>query len=184
MIKKILIVLGIIATILVLAFVYLNYRNRTLSPPGKEIFKRSGFSFEVDYSRPSVKGRLIFGAAADGALQPFGSYWRLGANEATEISFNKNILFNGEFLEAGRYRVYAIPGASTFVIGVNSEVGKWGAMEPDYSKDLFKTEVEVNYLNEPIEKFTIRIVQNPQGTADLFFEWSDVQLLVPIQLAE
>jgi len=42
----------------------------------------------------------------------------------------------------------------------------------------------VNYLNEPIEKFTIRIVQNPQGTADLFFEWSDVQLLVPIQLAE
>ena len=100
------------------------------------------------------------------------------------ISVNKNILFNGEFLEAGRYRVYAIPGASTFVIGVNSEVGKWGAMEPDYSKDLFKTEVEVNYLNEPIEKFTIRIVQNPQGTADLFFEWSDVQLLVPIQLAE
>ncbi len=95
MLRKILIALGIIALILILGFVYLNHRNRTLSPPGKVVFEKNNLYLEVNHSRPSVRERLIFGAAADGALQPYGSYWRLGANEATEITINQDVTFNG-----------------------------------------------------------------------------------------
>ena len=66
---------------------------------------------------------------------------------ATEITFNKDVTFNGNSVKAGSYRVYAVPGADAFEIGLNSELGKWGYDEPDYSKDLFKTQwrLKVNY---------------------------------------
>jgi hypothetical protein len=182
MLKKILIGLGIFAIIIIIGMVYLNHRNRTLSPPGETSYNKNGLTIEVKYSRPSVKGRLIFGAAADEALQPYGSYWRLGANEATEIKFLQNVTFNGVPLEKGTYRVYAVPGASTFKIGVNTELGKWGYSEPDYSKDLFTTDVPVTHLDEPVEQMTIRIEEAVNDGAIIYFEWSDVQLPVPISL--
>ena len=157
MLRKILIGLGILAVVLILGFIYLNHRNRTLSPAGEEVFENNNLHIEIKYSRPSVRERLIFGAAADGALQPYGSYWRLGANEATEITINQDITFNGVPLKAGTYRLYAVPGASTFKIGVNTELGKWGYSEPDYNKDLFVTEVPVKHLDTPIEQMTVRI---------------------------
>jgi hypothetical protein len=182
MLKKVLIGLGILAVVIIVGMMYLNHRNRTLSPSGHEILEINELHVEITYSRPSVRGRLIFGAAADDALQPYGSYWRLGANEATEITINQDITFNGVPLKAGTYRLYAVPGANTFTIGVNTELGKWGYSEPDYSKDLFTTEVPVNYLTTPVEQFTIRIEDGPDNGAIVYFEWSDVQLMIPIGL--
>lgn len=182
MLKKILIGLGILAIIIIIGMVYLNHRNRTLSPPGEASYDNKGLTIEIKYSRPSVKGRLIFGAAADEALQPYGSYWRLGANEATEIKFLQDVTFNGVPLEKGTYRVYAVPGASTFKISVNTELGKWGAFEPNHDMDLFTTDVPVTHLDEPVEQMTIRIEQAVNDGAIIYFEWSDVQLPVPISL--
>lgn len=180
MLKKILIGLGVLMVVLIALFMYMNHRNRTLSPPGTAEVKINDLTIEVKYSRPSVKGRLIFGSEAEEALQPYGKYWRLGANEATEIKINKDITLNDLPLKAGSYTMYAIPGANTFRIGVNSEVGKWGAWEPDYSKDLFVTEIPVNKLETPVEVFTSRIEKASDSTAVLYFEWSDVQLNIPI----
>ena len=182
MLKKVLIGLGVLALVLILVFIYANYRNRTLSPPGFVELDVNNLHVEITYSRPSVKGRTIFGAAADGALQPYGSYWRLGANEATEITINHDVTFNGVPLKAGNYSLYAIPGANIFRIGVNTGLGKWGAWEPDYSKDLFITEVPVTQLDVPVEQFTTRIEVGPDNGAIVYFEWSDVQLIIPIGL--
>lgn len=182
MLRKILIVLGVLALVLVLGFVYLNYRNRTLSPPGKELYKKNDLTIQIDYNRPSVRNRLIFGAAADEALQPYGSYWRLGANEATEITINQDITFNGVPLKAGTYAIYAMPGAANFIIGINTETGRWGALEPDYTKDLFRTEVPVTHLDTPVEQFTTRITDGTESAAIVYFEWSDVQIAIPIGL--
>ncbi|MCL6260130.1 DUF2911 domain-containing protein [Aquiflexum sp. TKW24L] len=182
MLKKFLIGLGVLALILAVAFIYMNNRNRTLSPPGFVELDNNKLHVKVLYSRPSVKGRLIFGSEADGALQPWGSYWRLGANEATEMTINQNVIFNGEPLNAGTYSLYAIPGADSFQIGVNTVVGSWGAQEPDYSKDLFVTEVPVTRLVTPVEQFTTRIENGPNDGAIVYFEWSDVQLIIPIAI--
>ncbi len=182
MLKKILIGLGVLAVALLLVFIYANNRNRTLSPPGFVELDVNNLHIEISYSRPSVRNRLIFGTAADGALQPFGSYWRLGANEATEITINQDITFNGVALKAGTYRLYAVPDKNAFRIGVNTGLGKWGAWEPDYSKDLFTTEVPVTQLDVPVEQFTTRIEKGPENGAMVFFEWSDVQLTIPVGL--
>ncbi len=81
--KKIIIGASIFIALLAIAFAYLNYRNRTLSPPGKTELTVNGLTVSIPYSRPSVRGRLIFGTEEQKALQPYGKYWRLGANEST-----------------------------------------------------------------------------------------------------
>ncbi|WP_373522195.1 DUF2911 domain-containing protein [Aquiflexum sp.] len=180
MIKKVLIGLGVIVLLMVMVFAYMNYRSRTLSPPGKAELEVNDLKVEINYSRPSVRDRVIFGNEEDGSIQPYGSYWRLGANESTEITFNQEVIFNGMPLPAGTYRLYAIPDPNTFRIGVSSEIGKWGAWEPDSKNDLFTTEVPVTRLDTPVEQLTARIEEGPADGVTVYFEWSDVQLAIPI----
>lgn len=179
--KKILTGVGIFVLILVIGFIYLNYRNRTLSPPGEVKYDKNGLTIEIPYSRPSAKDRLIFGTTDEGALQPHGVYWRLGANEATEITINRDVLFNGNEISAGTYRMYAVPGAESFEISLNSELGKWGAFEPDYTLDVLKTKVPVQKGGEPVEQFTIRFEE--QGSTVLVVcEWTDVKVKIPVEV--
>ena len=180
MLKKILIGVIILVVILAAAFMYLSYRNRSLSPPGSASLTNNGLTVAVDYSRPSVRDRLIFGTKDEKALQPYGEYWRLGANEATEISFNKDVLFNNQDLAKGTYRLYAIPGVDTFEIGVNSELGKWGYSDPDYAKDILKTSVPVEKLSAPVEQFTITLQKSADGI-DVVFDWADTRLVLPVK---
>lgn len=179
MLKKILIGVGILVLLLAVAFIYMNNRNRSLSPPDTAQLDVDGLHVEISYSRPSVRGRVIFGSEDEGALQPNGSYWRLGANEATTITVSQDVTFNGMPLKAGSYSLYAIPGSDSFQIGVNTETGQWGAWEPDYSKNVFVTEVPVTRPVVPVEQFTTRIEEESDG-AVVYFEWSNVQLAIPI----
>jgi hypothetical protein len=181
--KKILI--GILAVVLLLAaaFFYLNYRNRSLSPPGSETLTSGGLTVSVTYSRPSVRGRLIFGPEEQKALQPYGKYWRLGANESTEITFSRDVLFNGSPIKAGTYRIFAIPGAETFEIGVNTELDKWGYSEPDYDMDILRTKVPVEKISSPVEQYTISLAPEGDGI-NMIFEWSDTRFVVPIKVQQ
>ncbi len=176
------IIIGIVSLVVLLAigFAYLNYRNRTLSPPGKTELTANGLIVSVKYSRPSVRGRLIFGTEEQKALQPYGKYWRLGANESTEISLNKNALFNGQPVNAGTYRMYAIPGADAFDIVLNSETGKWGAFEPDSSLDVLHTKVPSTRASQPVEQYTISMTE-ADGAINIIFEWSDTRFIVPVK---
>ena len=178
--KKILIGLGIFVVLLAIGFAYLNNRNRTLSPPGSAQLTEGSLTVSVTYSRPSVRGRLIFGTKEQGALQPYGTYWRLGANESTEITFNKDVLFNNEPVKAGTYKVYAIPGPDTFEIRLNTALGKWGYSEPDYSLDILKTKIPVMHSTAPVEQYTINMVP-ADGGINVSFEFSDVKIVVPIK---
>jgi len=178
--KKILIGVLIVVALVVIGFAYLSYRNRTLSPSGKTELTASGLTVSIPYSRPSVRGRLIFGTEAQGALQPYGKYWRLGANESTEITVDKDVLFNGQPVKAGTYKMYAIPGASEFEVVLNSELGTWGAMEPDYDLDVLHTKVPVEHNSSPVEQYTVSTVE-ADGGINVVFEWSDVKFVVPVK---
>ena len=179
MLKKILIGVGALLVVLTAAFFYLNYRNRTMSPPGSASLTNDDLSVSITYSRPSVRGRLIFGTKEQGALQPYGQYWRLGANEATEITFNKDVNFNGSQVKAGTYWIYAIPQEGGFEIILNTELPPWGAFEPDHSFDLLKTRVPVEKTASSVEQFTISLLPIERGVS-VIFEWSDVRWSVPV----
>lgn len=177
------IIISGVALIVVLAsaFLYLQYRNRTLSPPGKASLTAGALTVSVEYSRPSVRGRVIFGTKEQGALQPYGTYWRLGANEATEISFGRNVQFNGEKISAGTYTMYAIPGHDKFEIVLNIKTGKWGYSEPDHTQDVLRTAVPV--MRHPhAEQFTIGLSESASGM-DIVITWSDVRLVIPVKAA-
>jgi len=178
--KKILIAVGIFILIIIIGMIYLNYRNRSLSPPGIVKYDKNDLTIEIPYGRPSKRGRLIFGTEEEGALLPYGKYWRLGANEATEVSFSRDVLFNGESVKAGTYRMYAVPGENEFEISLNSGLGKWGYSDPDYSLDVLKTKVPVEKSNESVEQFTFRFEE--QGSKVLIvMEWSDVKIKIPVE---
>ena len=161
--KKILIGVGILVVLLAAAMFYMNHRNRTLSPAGHAEINANGVEASIEYSRPSVRDRVVFGTEADGALQPYGIYWRFGANESTEITFKNDVIFNGEEVEAGTYKIYAIPGKESFEIGLSTHTGTWGYSEPDYSLDVVRTRVPVLYPGTSTEQHTLKFEETRSG---------------------
>lgn len=187
MVKKILIGVIVLAVIVAVGLWYANNRNRTLSPPGKAELSNGDLTITIPYSRPSVRGRVIFGTKEQGALQPYGAYWRLGANEATEVTFSKDVTVGDQLVKAGTYRIYAIPGAEEFEIIFNTELGKWGAFEPDHSLDILHVKVPVEKLGQPVEQYTISLhptisQSDEQPGIEIIFEWADVRFRLPVFL--
>jgi hypothetical protein len=177
--RKIFIGLGIIV-ILISAFTgYILLTTRSHSPSKTTEFSHEGLDIKVVYCQPYKKGRLIFGEKEEGALQPYGQYWRLGANEATEITISRDINFAGKPLKAGTYRMYAVPGKSSWQVGLNSELGKWGAMEPDYDLDVLKVEVPAETTPSETEQFTINF-SGDAGAVNMDFVWDKTKVTVPI----
>jgi len=172
--KKVFIGIGIFIILVIAALAYLNNRNRTLSPPGKIVFKKGDFNMVIDYSRPSVRERLIFGSESDGALQPYGVYWRLGANEGTEVTINQEIIVEGKPLSAGTYRLYGYPEADSFEMVVSTATGDWGYSEPDLTEELFRITLPVNRDLPPVEQYTIG-VHELDSTTIINFAFSDYQ---------
>jgi hypothetical protein len=171
----------IIITVLVLGLVGFGIYKifSPKSPKGVVTYNGSNIHMKVEYSRPYKNGRVIFGDVADHPLLPYGQYWRLGANAATEITFSKDVLFGDKSVAAGTYRMYAVPGAESFQISLNSEVGVSAAHnEPNYSKDVAKVNIPVQ-RSEQTEQLTIRFSDgSPQINMDIL--WDATLLQVPI----
>lgn len=178
--KKIFIGLGVVLAGLVGFVVYSFLFPK--SPPKTTSFSADGLDIAVTYSQPYKKGRLIFGEEKDGALQPYGKYWRLGANAATEITFNKNINFAGKPVNAGTYRMYAVPGATSFQISLNSELDVFfGVNEPDTAKDILKVDVPVTTALTETEQFVINFSNDSTGVK-MDFAWDKTVVSVPITI--
>jgi hypothetical protein len=131
------------------------------------------------YSRPQKNGRVIFGnEAPPKCVQQYGSYWRLGANEATEIEFFKNAQISGQKIAKGRYIIYCIPFENTWTIVFNRNLYSWG-LHTDTTKDIAKVEIPVQKNTRPIEFFTMVFQQAPKG-AGLLMAWDNVSAVLPI----
>ncbi|WP_420316283.1 DUF2911 domain-containing protein [Ekhidna sp.] len=177
--KKLLIGFGILVVLLVVAVAYLNNRNRTLSPPGTAEVAVGNETVTVNYSRPSVRNRMIFGEKEEGALQPYGYYWRLGANEPTTIKVDYDFQFGDESFQAGEYVIYAFPRKGEMEIRLNSDLRFWGYTEPDYTKDLATVIVPLSQ-NDHTEQFTIEAQETKRG-AILIFKWGNFQWELPLE---
>ncbi len=136
----------------------------------------NGLAARLIYSRPQKNGRTVFGN--DKCIQQYGTYWRLGANEASEIEFFKPVNIKGQKISKGRYIIYCIPYETTWIITLNSNLFSWG-LHPDTSKDIAKIEIPVLKTDKSIEVFTM--VFQPTATgAGLFMAWDNVTAVLPI----
>ncbi|MGD9329451.1 MAG: DUF2911 domain-containing protein [Cyclobacteriaceae bacterium] len=159
---------------------YIMLTTKSHSPAEKLEYTDGDLILTVEYCRPYKKGRLIFGEKSEGALLPFGEYWRTGANEATEVEFNKDISINGNSLPAGRYRFYTVPGKSDWTIAFNSELGKWGYGEPDYDLDVLVLEIPSIDGSDLIEQFTISATKTSEKRMELILAWDRTKVSIPI----
>ncbi len=127
----------------------------------------------VIYSRPQKDGRIIFGN-----VLKYGSIWRLGANEASEIEFFKEISINNHKINKGRYIIYCIPYENKWTIVLNEDLYTWG-LKIDTTKDLYKVDVPISKTNYPFEVFTMEFQKATRGI-NLVMEWDSVRALLPI----
>ncbi|HEY4147680.1 MAG TPA: DUF2911 domain-containing protein [Chitinophagaceae bacterium] len=132
----------------------------------------------VVYSRPQKNGRNVFGE-----LLQYGNVWRLGANEASEIEFFRDVVIGNKMVPKGRYTLYAIPNTDKWTIIVNKETDIWGAFKYDSSKDLVRADVPVQKLNEPLEAFAMIFEKAANGFV-LTAAWDTMAVSLPITLYE
>jgi hypothetical protein len=122
----------------------------------------------VDYSRPAVKGRTIWGG-----LVPFDQVWRTGANEATEITFTDDVTINGKALPKGNYSLHTIPGKDSWTIIFNKVAKQWGSFTYDQAQDALR--VTAKPQKAPFaELFTIGFPNVSSDNATVALCWGDV----------
>lgn len=131
---------------------------------------------KVVYSRPSAKGRTVFGE-----LIPFGKVWRVGANENTEIKFYKPVTIGGVNVPAGTYSLFAIPEKDKWTIIINKEIDLWGAYAYDETKDIVRVSAPVKTVSTPIEALSIAFT-NQGSIANLVIGWDKTTVELPITI--
>ena len=133
---------------------------------------------EVDYNRPSKRGRVIFGN-----LVPFGKIWRTGANSGTEISFSTDVSINGENINKGTYSIFSIPNEDSWQIIFYSDTDLWSVPRNwEESKIIFQSNFKSNTNNKVIETFSISFEDITNNNVNLVFSWDDTNVIVPIDV--
>jgi hypothetical protein len=141
----------------------------------------------IEYSRPGVKGRKIWGGLvpyglapgnADSGNKPFP--WRAGANENTTIEFNRDLLIEGKPLPAGKYGIHMIPSEKDWIIIFSKDNSAWGSFTYDPAKDALR--VTVSPVRAPFQEWLVYGFDDPAGTSAIaFLHWE--QLKVPFKIA-
>ena len=122
-----------------------------LSPPDSVKASVAGAALAVRYSRPSTRGRAIFGNVV-----PWNQVWRTGANQATIFETSADLVIAGTPVPAGKYSLWTLPSPAGWKLIVNKNTGQWGT---DYNAqyDLARLDMKVERLLQPVEQFTIAL---------------------------
>jgi hypothetical protein len=130
----------------------------------------------VVYSRPHRNNRAVFGE-----LVEYNKVWRLGANEATEIEFFKDVRIGGKKVPKGRYTLYSLVNEGAWTLIINKETDTWGAFKYDEAKDVVRVTVPVQKTNEMVEPFTMYF-DKASAAVNLVMAWENLQVALPIAL--
>jgi len=130
----------------------------------------------ITYSRPNVKGRVIFGG-----INPWGQVWRTGANAATTINFSENVIMEGHKVAAGTYSLFTIPEKDEWTIILNKVVKQWGAYSYKDSADYLRFKVKPINLAEKRESFTIQFANATTQSNDLHLVWDHTEVAIHMQ---
>jgi hypothetical protein len=133
----------------------------------------SAHQITITYGRPYKKDRVVFGT-----LEPYDKVWRVGADEATEIKFDRDVMFNGQAVKAGTYSLFAIPKPESWTIILNPELKQWGAYgyEKIKSKNVLETVVPTKNLSKEVEQLTIEIEKKGISIA-----WDKTGVFIPVK---
>jgi hypothetical protein len=140
-----------------------------LSPRDTARGSIGGADVWVDYSRPTKRGREIFGN-----LVPWNTVWRTGANSATQLNTPVDLLVGGATVPAGKYTLWTLPTPTGWKVIINKQTGQWGT-EYHPEQDLVRIDAKVDALAAPVEQFTIAF-----EAGQLTLTWDKTRVTVPV----
>jgi hypothetical protein len=156
-----------------------NAQKKVPASPSQKIEQIVGFTtMTVEYSRPGVKDRTIFGE-----LVPFGEVWRTGANANTKVTFSTDVMVGDSKLAAGTYALYTIPNKESWDVIFYTATDNWGnPKEWDEAKVAAKVSAEVQEVPDNIETFTILFddVKNTSTVLGLLWESTYVGVQIDV----
>src|SRR5688572_523581 len=158
-----------LSLLLVTGIVVAQEPKKPLSPPAKVNTVLNGKKLSIDYSAPSKRGRAIMGE-----LVPYGKVWRTGANAATTLTTEGDLMIGTVHVPAGTYTLFTIPGEKEWTLIVNKQTGQWGT-NYDETKDLGRTKMAVKTLAAPVETFAISLPSAGQNQNTLTLKWENTE---------
>ena len=176
--KKIL----LLTTLFLAFFATANAQIKTPAPsPGCKFTQDLGLiKVDVEYSRPSAKGRKIFGD-----LVPMGQLWRTGANASTKISISDDALIGGAALKKGTYALYTIPGEKEWTVILYKDLSVGGSLTLDAVKE---DEIAAKFMasavpvRDMVESFTMNFNNLRNNAADLELIWENTKVIIPVSV--
>lgn len=157
----------------------------------------------INYHRPGVKGRLIWGdapaevtakgeetlddqnARLKGApIVPYGHVWRSGANEATQFVVTDDVLINGQPLKAGTYSLHTVPGREEWTIIFNNDAGQWGSFSYDSKKDALRVKVKPQTTTENQEWLMYSFDSVADNSAQVNIRWEKVRVPFTVEVKD
>lgn len=176
MTKKIFIILGIVVGLALMAMPVMRMVTKRHSPERELEYTKNGLDIKLTYCSPSKKGRIIFGG-----LVPYGEVWRTGANEATEITFKKDVLVGDQVLKAGTYTFFTIPQPEEWTFIFNSVLEQWGAFTYDQTKDVLRVTMPSLSTADEAEAFEMAFETVEDNTALLVLHWDKTITKLPFK---
>ena len=179
--KGIILILALIAVgVFIYAYTSGNLFKKPLSPKDTVEFKLNDLELEVFYNRPSKRDRLIFGG-----IVALNEVWRTGANEATTFETNQPLKIGNDYLVAGKYTLWSIPGEESWQVIFNNKQYPWGVndamqamREPEF--DVLKITVPIQKIKSTVEQFTIAF-DNSTDNLSLTMAWDNIKIAVPLK---
>ena len=168
---------NILTSLAVLATIAAGAQDLPQPSPSTHLEQRVGLTdITLDYSRPSVNGRVIFGD-----LVPFGSHWRAGANQNTKVTFSKPVTIAGTDVAAGTYSLSMIPNKGTWTVILNTKTDMWGVDGYSQEQDVLRVEVTPQAI-APVETMHLSLENITVSNAEIVLDWSDVRIALPVEL--
>jgi hypothetical protein len=157
-----------------------------IASPEASVYTKVGLTdIKVDYFRPKVKGRKIFGPT-DQFMEQYGKIWRTGANSGTVIHFSDPVKVEGKEVAAGKYLIFSIPNATEWTMMLYSDLSIGGnAAAYDTSKEVVRFTVKPKKLGEQVETFTVNIsdISEDNTRANIEITWADVSLKFGVEVS-
>ena len=138
----------------------------------------------IEYSRPKMKGRKIFGEGSD-YLQPYGQLWRSGANQGSKLVLSTDANIGGTDVKAGEYLIFSTPGKDSWDVMLYSDISLGGNVNSyDKANEVVMTSVKPTMLSSNVETLTYNIsdISEDNTSANIELTWANVSVKVPIKV--
>ena len=147
-----------------------DFNYPSFSPKGKITQTVGNTLIQVEYERPSVRKRKIFGG-----LVPWNKVWRTGAGNCTKIKFDKDVKIGDQKVPAGNYSIFTIPNLEEWMVIINKDTSLYGSYDYDFKKDIARFVVIPTESNRFYETLNFDIELN-QHNAKMYISWANTQI--------